>query len=136
MRTVITFGTFDVLHIGHINILRRAKAHGDRLIVGVSSDALNFSKKQRYPVYSEADRAEIISSLQFVDEVFIEESLELKGEYIKKFGADILIMGNDWEGRFDIFKELCEVEYLPRTEGISTTELIAEIKAREDNVAA
>jgi len=136
MRTVITFGTFDVLHIGHINILRRAKAHGDRLIVGVSSDALNFSKKQRYPVYSEADRAEIISSLQFVDEVFIEESLELKGEYIKKFGADILIMGNDWEGRFDMFKELCEVEYLPRTEGISTTELIAEIKAREDNVAA
>lgn len=136
MRTVITFGTFDVLHIGHINILRRAKAHGGRLIVGVSSDALNFSKKQRYPVYSEAHRAEIISSLQFVDEVFIEESLELKGEYIKKFGADILIMGNDWEGRFDMFKELCEVEYLPRTEGISTTELIAEIKAREDNVAA
>lgn len=136
MRTVITFGTFDVLHIGHINILRRAKAHGDRLIVGVSSDALNFSKKQRYPVYSEADRAEIISSLQFVDEVFIEESLELKGEYIKKFGADILIMGNDWEGRFDMFKELCEVEYLPRTEGISTTELIAQIQSISDDCAA
>lgn len=128
MSTVITFGTFDVLHIGHINILRRAKECGNKLIVGVSSDALNFSKKNRYPVYPESERVEIVKALSFVDEVFIEESLELKGEYIKKYNADILVMGNDWEGRFDIFKEMCDVLYLPRTDGISTTKLIAEIK--------
>ncbi|EFN9622092.1 glycerol-3-phosphate cytidylyltransferase, partial [Escherichia coli] len=119
MRTVITFGTFDVLHIGHIKILERAKKYGDRLIVGVSSDALSFSKKQRYPVYPENERCEIIRSLQYVDDVFLEESLELKGEYIKKYKADILIMGNDWEGKFDMFKKICEVIYLPRTEGVS-----------------
>ncbi|HDS6664386.1 TPA: pantoate--beta-alanine ligase, partial [Escherichia coli] len=112
MRTVITFGTFDVLHIGHIKILERAKKYGDRLIVGVSSDALSFSKKQRYPVYPENERCEIIRSLQYVDDVFLEESLELKGEYIKKYKANILIMGNDWEGKFDMFKKLCEVIYL------------------------
>lgn len=128
MRTVITFGTFDVLHIGHVRILERARAHGDRLVVGISSDALNYSKKQRNPVYPESERRDIISALSCVDEVFIEESLELKGEYIKEFGADVLVMGNDWEGRFDEFKSLCEVIYLPRTEGISTTQLIAEIK--------
>ena len=128
MRTVITFGTFDVLHIGHIKILERAKKYGDRLIVGVSSDALSFSKKQRYPVYPENERCEIIRSLQYVDDVFLEESLELKGEYIKQYKADILIMGNDWEGKFDMFKNLCEVIYLPRTEGISTTKLITDIK--------
>ncbi|HAI1013853.1 TPA: adenylyltransferase/cytidyltransferase family protein [Escherichia coli O25b:H4-ST131] len=128
MRKVITFGTFDVLHIGHINILKRAKKMGDYLIVGVSSDYLNFSKKQRYPVYPETERLEIIRSLKFVDEVFIEESLELKGEYIKKFKADILVMGDDWLGQFDEYKELCEVLYLPRTVGISTTELISQIK--------
>ncbi|MBF6635878.1 adenylyltransferase/cytidyltransferase family protein [Rouxiella silvae] len=128
MRTVITFGTFDVLHIGHINILQRAKKHGDRLIVGVSSDALNFSKKSRNPVYSEFERTSIIAALNCVDEVFIEESLELKGEYIKKHNADVLIMGDDWAGRLDMYSELCEVIYLPRTEGISTSQLIAEIK--------
>ncbi|HAX8170245.1 TPA: glycerol-3-phosphate cytidylyltransferase, partial [Escherichia coli] len=85
-------------------------------------------KKQRYPVYPETERLEIIRSLKFVDEVFIEESLELKGEYIKKFKADILVMGDDWLGRFDEYKELCEVSYLPRTVGISTTELISQIK--------
>lgn len=128
MKTVITFGTFDVLHIGHIKILQRAKEFGDRLVVGISSDALNFSKKQRNPVYPEQERRDIIAALGCVDEVFIEESLELKGEYIKKFNADVLVMGNDWEGRFDEYKSLCTVTYLPRTEGISTTQLIAEIK--------
>lgn len=128
MKTVITFGTFDILHIGHINILHRAKALGDRLVVGISTDALNFSKKKRYPVYPENERLEIIRSLRVVDEVFLEESLELKGEYIKRYGADVLVMGADWEGKFDAFKALCEVVYLPRTEGISTTSLIAEIR--------
>ena len=129
MKKIITFGTFDVLHVGHIRILQRARALGDYLIVGVSSDALNFSKKQRYPVYPESERIEIVQSIAGVNEVFREDSLELKGEYIKKYQADVLVMGDDWVGRFDEFKTLCVVIYLPRTEGISTTQLISDIKA-------
>ncbi|NVK38372.1 MAG: pantoate--beta-alanine ligase [Gammaproteobacteria bacterium] len=129
MKRVITFGTFDVFHVGHINILERAKQQGDYLIVGVSSDGLNFSKKKRYPIYSQADRIKILSSLQFVDEVFVEESLELKPEYIKRFKADVLVMGDDWAGRFDEMKSLCEVLYLPRTPSISTTEIIEVVKS-------
>ncbi len=128
MKRVITFGTYDLFHIGHLNILRRAASHGDHLIVGVSSDALNFSKKKKYPVYPENERLDIVSAIQYVDEVFIEESLELKGDYIKKFRADLLIMGDDWKGRFDEMSEFCEVLYLPRTEGVSTTELCETIK--------
>jgi glycerol-3-phosphate cytidylyltransferase len=128
MKRVITFGTFDLFHIGHLRILERARQHGDYLIVGVSTDALNFSKKQKNPIYSEDDRKRIISALKVVDEVFDEESLELKGEYIKKHKADVLVMGNDWEGKFDEFKELCEVVYLERTPSISTTEIIEIIK--------
>ena len=124
MRRVITFGTFDVFHIGHVNILKRAKEFGDLLIVGVSSDSLNFSKKQRYPIYSQEERIEIISSLKFVDHVFIEESLDLKLEYIRKYEASLLVMGDDWKGRFDWVKDECEVIYLPRTPSISTTEII------------
>lgn len=124
MRRVITFGTFDVFHIGHVNILKRAKEFGDLLIVGVSSDSLNFSKKQRYPIYSQEERIEIISSLKFVDYVFIEESLDLKLEYIRKYEANLLVMGDDWKGRFDWVKDECEVIYLPRTPSISTTEII------------
>ena len=123
INTVITFGTFDLLHIGHINILRKAKALGDRLIVGVSTDDLNFSKKNVYPVYNERDRFEIVQSICFVDGVFFEKSLEEKGEYIKMFHTDILVMGEDWKGKFDHWGEECncEVVYLERTEGISTT---------------
>jgi len=128
MKRVITFGTFDLFHIGHLRILERARAEGDYLIVGISTDALNFSKKQKNPIYSEKDRMRIIESLKVVDEVFYEESLELKGNYIKQFDADVLVMGNDWEGRFDEFKSLCEVVYLERTPSISTTEIIEIIK--------
>lgn len=130
MRRVITFGTFDVLHIGHVAILERARALGDQLYVGVSSDALNFSKKQRYPIYPEEDRLKIIASLRCVDVVFLEESLELKGDYIRRYGADVLVMGDDWKGRFDEFGALCEVVYLPRTPSISTTEIIEVVKRR------
>lgn len=124
MSTVITFGTFDVVHVGHINILERAAKYGDRLVVGVSSDELNFKKKSRYPVYSQQDRIKIISSLKYVDEVFVEESLELKLEYIKKYHADVLVMGDDWTGRFDWVQSDCKVIYLPRTPSISTTQVI------------
>lgn len=123
-KRVITFGTFDVFHVGHINILERCASLGDTLVVGVSSDALNFSKKQRNPIYSEQDRLKIIQSLSFVDEVFIEHSLEKKREYIEFFRGDVLAMGDDWKGRFDEFSDICEVVYFPRTPSISTSEII------------
>lgn len=128
MKRVITFGTFDLFHIGHLNILERAKEKGDYLIVGISTDALNYSKKQKYPIYNQEERVRIIQALEVVDEVFYEESLELKGKYIQDHNADILVMGNDWEGRFDMFNDLCQVIYLPRTPSISTTKLIEIIK--------
>jgi len=124
MRTVITFGTFDVFHVGHVNVLQRAAALGDRLIVGVSTDAMNFDKKARYPVYCQADRMKIINGLRYVNLCFEEESLDLKGEYIARYGADVLVMGDDWAGRFDEFRSVCEVVYLERTPSVSTTQLI------------
>ncbi|MGG1925044.1 adenylyltransferase/cytidyltransferase family protein [Enterobacter soli] len=124
MKRVITFGTYDVFHIGHINILERAAQLGEYLIVGISSDNLSYKKKQRYPLYSQDDRIKIISSMRCVDEVFIEESLEDKARYIQEKNADLLVMGNDWEGRFDWVKPWCDVVYLPRTPSISTTEII------------
>lgn len=130
MKTVITFGTFDVFHVGHVNILQRAASYGDQLIVGVSTDKLNFSKKGRYPVYSEDDRIKIINGLRYVNLCFKEESLELKRDYIIKYNADILVMGNDWEGKFDYLKDTCEVIYLSRTPSISTTQLIEVISSR------
>ncbi len=127
-KTIITFGTFDVFHVGHLRILERAKSMGNRLIVGISTDALNFSKKSRYPVYCEAERMEIVAALKCVDDVFKEASLQLKADYIQRYQADILVMGNDWAGKFDEFKTLCEVIYLERTPAISTTALIEKIR--------
>jgi len=128
MKTIITFGTFDTLHIGHINILNRAKSYGDKLIVGVSSDMLNFIKKNIFPIFCENDRLEIIENLKAVDEVFLEESLEQKREYILNYKADILVMGDDWKGKFDKFNHLCEVKYLSRTPQISSTNIKSFIK--------
>ena len=130
MTRVLTFGTFDLFHIGHVNVLLRAAALGDHLTVGVSSDDLNFSKKGRYPVYREEHRVAIVESLACVDGGFVEHSLELKGEYIKEHRADVLVMGDDWAGKFDHYRELCEVVYLPRTAEVSTTDIIQSI--RED----
>jgi glycerol-3-phosphate cytidylyltransferase len=124
MKRVLTFGTFDLFHIGHLQILKRAKALGTYLIVGISTDALNLSKKQRNPVCSQEHRMEIIKELKCVDKVFYEKSLELKRQYIIDTNADILVMGDDWQGRFDEFNDICEVIYLPRTPSISTTEII------------
>ncbi len=126
-RTVITFGTFDVFHVGHLRVIERAAALGDRLVVGVSADALNLRKKGREPVFSERERMAIVAALKPVDEVFLEESLELKRDYIEKFSADVLVMGDDWKGRFDEMGDVCEVVYLPRTPAISTTALIEKI---------
>jgi choline-phosphate cytidylyltransferase len=126
-RTVITFGTFDVFHVGHLKVIERAAALGDRLVVGVSADELNRRKKGREPVFSQAERLAIVAALRDVDEVFLEESLELKRDYIRQYAADVLVMGDDWEGRFDELRDVCEVVYLPRTPAISTTALIEKI---------
>ena len=127
---VITIGTYDIFHVGHVNIIERAKLHGEHLIVGVSSDKLNIAKKGRPPVYTEDDRQHIIRSMRCVDEVFLEESLELKADYIKYYNADILVMGDDWQGKFDHLKDLCRVVYLPRTPSVSTTEIIEVVKTK------
>ena len=123
MKRIITFGTFDLFHIGHLNILKRAKEQGDHLIVGVSSDELNYSKKHIYPVYPLEHRMEIVKSIRYVDNVFVEESLEKKRGYILAHKADTLVMGDDWRGKFDEFKDICEVAYLDRTPIISTSEV-------------
>lgn len=127
MTTVITFGTFDVLHVGHLRILQRSRHLGDRLVVGVSSDALNFSKKARRAVFSQEERCELVANLKCVDEVFVEESLELKREYVQKYAADVLVMGDDWAGKFDHLSDICKVAYLERTPSISTTAVIEHI---------
>src|SRR3954467_12584088 len=96
-KTVITFGTFDVFHVGHLRVIERAAALGDRLVVGGSADALNLRKKGRGPVFSQSERLAIIGALRMVDEVFVEESLEQKREYIERYDADVLVMGDDWK---------------------------------------
>ena len=128
MKIGITFGTYDLFHIGHLNIIKRAKELCDYLVIGVSSDELNFSKKQVYPIFKLQDRKNIVKSLKYTDEVFTEESLEKKREYILKYKADVLIMGDDWEGKFDFLNDICTVIYLPRTKNISTTLIKKEIK--------
>ena len=128
MSRIVTFGTYDLLHIGHVNLLRRAKELGSHLVVGVSSDELNFRKKGLHPAYSTEDRIAIVHALRFVDEVFVEHSLEEKRTYLLEHRADVLVMGDDWAGKFDEFSDICRVVYLPRTEGISTTEVKSHLK--------
>ena len=127
----LTFGTFDVFHLGHLKILERAKSFGAELIVGVSSDNLNLLKKKRLPVYPQEDRLAIVGALKCVNGVFLEESLEEKRNYLLHYKASCLVMGDDWTGKFDEFKDICEVFYLPRTIGISTTNVITKIKKYE-----
>lgn len=125
---VLTFGTFDVFHAGHLRLLERAAALGERLIVGVSSDELNIAKKGRAPVYPLRDRMAILQGLRCVDEVFVEHSLEAKRDYVREHRADVLVMGDDWAGRFDHLSDDCRVVYLPRTPAISTTAIIEQIR--------
>lgn len=129
MKTVITFGTFDLFHIGHLSILRRSAELGDRLVVGISSDKFSYSKKHKYPIFNENDRQRIVQSIKWVNDTFLEESFEYKRQYILDNKADILVMGDDWEGKFDEFKDICQVVYLPRTTGISTTEIIQTLQS-------
>ena len=128
MKRIITFGTFDVFHIGHLSILERTRAMGDWLVVGVSSDRLNQKKKGREAVFTEQQRMRIVAALRCVNEVFCEESLEEKAKYIAEYQADTLVMGDDWFGKFDALQVHCEVVYLERTPSISTTATIEQIR--------
>lgn len=122
MKKVITYGTFDLFHVGHLNLLKRAKELGDYLVVAVSSDKFNISKGKR-AYHSIEDRVNILKSIKYVDEVIVEESWDQKIIDIQDRDIDVLVMGDDWEGKFDFLKEYCEVVYLPRTKGISTTKI-------------
>ena len=122
MKTVITYGTFDILHIGHINLLRRARELGDRLVVGLSSDEFNRGK-HKSSLLNYANRRVVLESIRYVDEVFPEHTWEQKVDDIRRYDASIFVMGDDWRGKFDFLAEHCDVVYLARTESISTTEI-------------
>ena len=127
-KTVITYGTFDLFHIGHLKLLQRLKSLGHKLIVAVSTDEFNTLKGKKTIIPYE-QRAEIVSNIKCVDMVIPENNWEQKINDIKKYNIDIFAMGNDWEGKFDFLKEHCEVVYLNRTEGISSTQLKSTLKA-------
>ena len=117
---VITYGTFDMFHIGHLKLLERAKSLGDELIVAVSTDKFNQLKGKKTLIPFE-QRAEIVSAIKYVDKVMPEESWEQKIEDIQRYDIDIFVMGGDWKGKFDALSQYCRVEYLERTKDISTT---------------
>lgn len=122
MKKVITYGTYDLLHVGHINLLRRAKELGDYLIVVLSSDEFN-AIKHKMAYHSYEDRKIILEAIRYVDEVLPEYNWEQKIKDVVDNQVDIFVMGDDWKGQFDFLKEYCEVVYLSRTEGISTTKI-------------
>ncbi len=127
MKTVLTYGTYDLLHIGHINLLRRAKALGDYLIVGLSTDEFNAVKgKKAYHSFEE--RKQLLEAIKYVDLIVEENSWADKKIHIKQYNVDIFVMGSDWTGKFDELSDLCQVIYLPRTEGISTTKIKNDLK--------
>ena len=128
MKKVITYGTFDLLHYGHINLLKRAKEQGDYLIVALSTDEFNWNFKQKKCYFSYEKRKLLLESIRYVDLVIPEENWEQKISDVKEFKVDTFVMGNDWEGKFDFLKDYCQVVYLPRTPEISTTQIKSELK--------
>ena len=120
MKKVITYGTFDLLHYGHINLLRRARALGDYLIVGLSTVSFN-AIKGKHCVFSYEERKQLLEALRYVDMVIPEDCWEQKKDDILTHGVQVFVMGDDWAGHFDHLKEYCRVEYLPRTPDISST---------------
>ena len=122
MKKVITYGTFDLLHKGHIHLLRRAKELGDYLIVALSTDEFN-ARKGKKAYYDYEHRKIVVEAVRYVDEVIPEVSWEQKVADVKKYDIDIFVMGDDWRGEFDFLRAHCDVIYLPRTTGISTTKI-------------
>ena len=135
MRRILTYGTFDLLHYGHINILKRAKALGDYLIVGLSTDEFNAIKnKKAYHNYE--TRKQMLEAIRYVDLVIPENNWEQKVMDIQKYEADVLVMGDDWAGsdKFNYLQDYCEVTFLPRTPGVSTTKIKQELHLNEPKV--
>lgn len=130
MKKIITYGTFDLLHYGHINLLERAKKYGDYLIVGLSTDEFN-EKKGKKCFFSYEERKKMLEALRSVDLVIPETCWEQKISDVKEFKVDAFVMGNDWEGKFDFLKDYCEVIYLPRTPEISTTDIKERLKNKQ-----
>lgn len=128
MKRIITYGTFDLLHYGHINLLRRAKQKGDYLIVALSTDEFNWNSKQKKCFFNYEKRKHLVEAIRYVDLVIPEKCWEQKPGDIKRYHVDTFIMGDDWVGKFDFLKEFCDVVYLPRTPEISTTKIKAELK--------
>ena len=124
MKRVLTYGTFDLLHYGHIEILRRAKALGDYLIVALSTDEFSWNEKQKKCYFTYEQRKQLLESIRYVDLVIPENNWEQKVSDIKEFRVDTFVMGDDWKGKFDFLRnEGVEVVYLPRTAEISTTQI-------------
>lgn len=130
MRRVITYGTYDLLHYGHIELLRRAREMGDYLIVALSSDEFNKLKNKK-SYYNFEQRKMMLESVRYVDLVIPEDNWEQKKTDIGKYEVDTFVMGHDWEGEFDFLKDQCEVVYINRTEGISTTQIKKELYGKD-----
>ena len=128
MKKVITYGTFDLLHYGHVNLLQRAKELGDYLVVAVSTDEFNLNKKNKKCYFSYEERKRLVEAIRYVDLVIPEEDWEQKVNDVKEFKIDTFVIGDDWEGKFDFLKEYCEVVYLPRTPENSTTQIKKDLK--------
>lgn len=132
MKRVITYGTFDMLHYGHINLLRRAKEHGDYLIVALSTDEFNWNSKQKRTYFSYEKRKQLLEAIRYVDLVIPEESWDQKVSDIKLYQVDEFVMGDDWQGKFDFVADetSAEVIYLERTPEISTTQIKQDLNAQ------
>lgn len=130
MKRVITYGTYDLLHYGHIELLRRAREMGDYLIVALSTDEFNQVKNKK-SYYDYNQRKMMLESIRYVDLVIPEDGWGQKELDVERFDVDVFVMGHDWEGEFDFLKDKCEVIYLNRTEGISTTKIKQELYGKD-----
>ena len=131
LKRVITYGTFDLLHYGHINLLRRAKEQGDYLVVALSTDEFNWNEKQKKCYFTYEQRKSLLEAIRYVDLVIPEEKWEQKRKDVQKYHIDTFVMGDDWKGKFDFLKEEgCEVVYLPRTPEISTTQIKTDLNKK------
>ena len=131
MKRVITYGTFDLLHYGHINLLKRAKELGDYLIVCLSTDEFNENMKGKKTYFTYENRKKLLEAIRYVDLVIPEETWEQKSQDVVKYDCDVFVIGDDWKGKFDFLKEYCEVVYLERTPEISTTKIKSDLFDRK-----
>lgn len=130
MKRVITYGTFDLLHYGHIDLLRRAKALGDYLIAALSTDEFNWSEKKKRCYFTYERRKVLLEAVRYVDLVIPEENWEQKAADVQQYHVDTFVMGDNWTGKFDFLKNLCEVVYLPGTPKISSTQIKTDVSER------